>query len=238
MISTSFWPCTKRNAKKTCRSAPHVRRLFSPQNVTTLHISKRRKIKNSLLFASSLFPAQHQSPNCSSTAKSCTWQRLDRLVCCGTILPSWWRVLPTGMSPIDTHTTRKARPTHPPADVPNNADSHSRRIQKIFNVRLEDANDGRYDELQVPGKCMMRCKQKGTYTHAHTHTNAHSTHTSVSNIWATVVIGVFAQGCGSCSQANISKTGSVPILKTLSSEKPRHSLPRNVFFNVGNLPVV
>ena len=55
----------------------------------------------------------------------------------------------------------------------------------------------------------------------------------------TVIIGVFAPGCGSCSRANISKTGSVPILENLFSENlDVCSLPKDVPFDVDSLPVV
>ena len=52
------------------------------------------------------------------------------------------------------------------------------------------------------------------------------------------MIGVFAQGCDSFSRANISKAGSVPILKPLVSEKPRRGLSKDVLFDVINLPAV
>ena len=40
------------------------------------------------------------------------------------------------------------------------------------------------------------------------------------------------------SRANISKMGSVPVLKTQFSGKPRRNLPQDVLFDFGNLPVV
>ena len=55
--------------------------------------------------------------------------------------------------------------------------------------------------------------------------------------WHTVIIGVFAQSSGCLSRGNIPKTGSVPMLKALFSEKPRPSLPKDVIVDVGNLPV-
>lgn len=51
----------------------------------------------------------------------------------------------------------------------------------------------------------------------------------------TLHVRVIAQGGSSFSRAGISRSGRVPIFKTVSSERPRQDLPNGVLFNIGRI---
>ena len=55
---------------------------------------------------------------------------------------------------------------------------------------------------------------------------------------ATVIIGVFEQGCGMFFPGQYLEEGSVPVLKTQFSGKPRRSLQKDVLSDVGKVPAV